>query len=383
VTANVPSHTIASGKKPAEVTSSRGGVRFWPPSESTVRAVTTRAARAQQSNSHAVSDTSNVSLGGALGTLSGFVKNKLTSRWASSTQPIVVLSACKDEQLAADACIDGVYSGATTWALVRVLEQDPHPRLDDLMVKMHALMAHRGWEQEPQLALGKQSMKHPTWMMHWHGKAGGFLEVDQTVTRGSTNANDSGGGKRGIFGASTPQSIASQKQVRGVSDKSHNLKPITRIASAVSPGTKSQTNDNPERLNGCQWNGSVRAVSAFSQLSKARDVKKACSSRDDSVILPDASPRIASTMKQVTSASGGASSWVMGRINYAYAKTGFGASVASWGQVKKIEPGAKKGSKPTSEKTIMIDKPATVANSLQRSLFPKSFTRGGKVEPSR
>jgi hypothetical protein len=384
--AKVPTHTVETNKKAAEVVSSRD-IRFWPPSEEMLRKATTRAARAQQANSHVQDSGGHGVVSGALGAMSALVRNKFPSRWASSTQPITVLSACKDDQVAADACIDGVYSGATTWALVRVLEQDPHPRLDDLMVKLHVLMAHRGWKQEPQLALGKQpaASDHARWLMHWNGKSGGLLQVDvdQTLSR-EAGASANASATRGIEIGSQP--LASRKSSIASSQSQVSCKALVE---AVQHG------------NAKRWQNTTKAIHRFASLrgtetaaattTKPSKVPAWSPNRDGRATLPDASPRVVPKPAVAASSSGRTNSWIMGQLNFARAKTGIGAK--TWGHPSKTMPmPCTDSTSRTTEKSIVAHGRRAAAQAsasviVQRSLFPASLARGGRkqrsVAPSR
>ena len=86
-----------------------------------------------------------------------------------STSSIVVLSGCRDNQTAADACINSKYLGATTWSVVQVVAQTQQDlSLKDLVSDVRTTVEHRGWKQVPQLSIqGESDAENQLWLEGW------------------------------------------------------------------------------------------------------------------------------------------------------------------------------------------------------------------------
>jgi metacaspase-1 len=64
----------------------------------------------------------------------------------------ILVAACREDQVSADAFIDGDYHGALTYALCRTIEDRDHPMTyGDLMRGVRASLRAGGFEQDPQL----------------------------------------------------------------------------------------------------------------------------------------------------------------------------------------------------------------------------------------
>ena len=76
-------------------------------------------------------------------------KNKM-GRKDKGTQKHMLMSGCKDNQTSADAYIDGRYQGAFTWALTKVIRENPDIEWKQVHIKTVELLSN--YSQEPQLS---------------------------------------------------------------------------------------------------------------------------------------------------------------------------------------------------------------------------------------
>ena len=72
----------------------------------------------------------------------------------------LLISGCKDNQTSADAYINGQYSGALTWAILKALDSDLQTKItwkEFLLIVQHSLCIKK-YTQIPMLSLGDQSL---------------------------------------------------------------------------------------------------------------------------------------------------------------------------------------------------------------------------------
>ncbi|KAI8904338.1 peptidase C14, caspase domain-containing protein [Gorgonomyces haynaldii] len=71
----------------------------------------------------------------------------------TSDADIVFFSGCKDTQTSADAHIEGAHTGAMSWALLKVLRENPALNLTELLKKLRETLQGK-YQQIPQLSTG-------------------------------------------------------------------------------------------------------------------------------------------------------------------------------------------------------------------------------------
>jgi hypothetical protein len=76
-------------------------------------------------------------------------------KYTATKGNVVMLSACTDNQQAADAYINGKNSGALTACLVDTLKQTARPKWKNLLKDVHCRLILRGFPQVPQLSCGQ------------------------------------------------------------------------------------------------------------------------------------------------------------------------------------------------------------------------------------
>lgn len=74
------------------------------------------------------------------------------ARSLSDTQPWLCLSGCQDEETSADDCIDGVYEGALTHAILCVARGNPSRTWDDAHKRALHWLEREGYDQHPVLS---------------------------------------------------------------------------------------------------------------------------------------------------------------------------------------------------------------------------------------
>jgi metacaspase-1 len=70
----------------------------------------------------------------------------------------LLISGCRDDQTSADAYINGKYSGALTWALLKALNTKAPTSWKDLLILIRHYLADGGYDQVPMLSVGDQSI---------------------------------------------------------------------------------------------------------------------------------------------------------------------------------------------------------------------------------
>jgi hypothetical protein len=68
---------------------------------------------------------------------------------------VVMLSACMDNQYAADAYLNGANCGALTQCFLDTLKETPKPKWKNLLKDVHCRLVLRGFPQVPQLSCGQ------------------------------------------------------------------------------------------------------------------------------------------------------------------------------------------------------------------------------------
>ena len=63
----------------------------------------------------------------------------------------IMISGCKENQTSADAYMEDQYQGAFTWALIKVLREDPNITIEKLHRKIRLELFTEGFDQIPQL----------------------------------------------------------------------------------------------------------------------------------------------------------------------------------------------------------------------------------------
>lgn len=92
---------------------------------------------------------------------------------SASLASITVISGCRDDQTAADACINSKFLGATTWSLVEIVSTSADDiALPDLLRGIRAKIQERGWKQIPQLSVqGGSEAGSKLWLEGWSTSA--------------------------------------------------------------------------------------------------------------------------------------------------------------------------------------------------------------------
>lgn len=116
------------------------------------------------------------SLGGGGGMVSGFLNSiGLTKRdqevQIAKKKAIVVISACRDDQTAADAYVQSKYQGALTYSILESVKNlGPNPKFNQLMPGLRDNMVKKNWSQVPQCAIGGvESSEDPKSLRFMHG----------------------------------------------------------------------------------------------------------------------------------------------------------------------------------------------------------------------
>lgn len=79
-------------------------------------------------------------------------KRKIIEKTRRETQRVIVLSACRDNQTAADTYIDGKYNGALSWAVYTTIMNNQNITYKQLHNNVCSLLKRNGFSQEPQLS---------------------------------------------------------------------------------------------------------------------------------------------------------------------------------------------------------------------------------------
>ncbi|KAF2644477.1 peptidase C14 [Massarina eburnea CBS 473.64] len=85
----------------------------------------------------------------------GLQENAFVGEYGSENKMVTMLSGCKDDQTSADANIGGQSTGATTWAFLQIMKQNPDlPTYAATLQMTRKLLDESNYTQIPQLSSG-------------------------------------------------------------------------------------------------------------------------------------------------------------------------------------------------------------------------------------
>jgi hypothetical protein len=83
-------------------------------------------------------------------------KDTKNTKLSETKGDVIMISGCNDTQTSSDAHINGKFSGAMRWALMKSLQDKPEITWADLLKNMRSLLKNAGFTQVPQLSTGRK-----------------------------------------------------------------------------------------------------------------------------------------------------------------------------------------------------------------------------------